>query len=460
MSAIAPPQRKASPREIRRVVVATSIGTLIEYFDFGLYGAASALVFGPLFFPSDNPLISTLAAFGVFAAAFVVRPIGGIIASNIGDRVGRKPILIITICLMGAATVLTGCLPTYSAVGAWAPILLITARVLQGLGAGAEYAGAATAVSEYVPKRHLGFFTSFGQSAQGLALACATGLFALLTLVPTEIVHAWLWRVPFLLSAVIFVIALYIRRRIEETPKFEETAALKTVGEVKKAKVPVLEALREVPGRVIAGFLCGAGINLAGYLINTYGISYVVNTLKMPPLTGTVAVVCGTFLAFLTIPLFGALADRIGVTRMFVIAAAAMAIYVGPMFAMLDSKNPVLVILAITIGYGVVQAAALGTQAAYMTDLFPTAYRFSGVAIGRELNVAIFGGTAPVIATALVAANGGSPIAVIIYVVIVQIITIGGILLGARLRRRKTHEELLEEAAEQAAEKAASGAAA
>ncbi|WP_285725724.1 MFS transporter [Psychromicrobium xiongbiense] len=439
---------KAPRSAVRRVVIATSIGTVIEYFDFALYGAATALVFGPLFFPNADPVISTMASFGVFAAAFIVRPIGGIIASNIGDRIGRKPILIATITLMGLATVLTGLLPTYETIGAWAPILLILTRILQGLGAGAEYAGAATAVSEYAPRKHLAFLTSFGQAAQGIALASATGLFALLALLPKEVLHAWAWRIPFLASAVIFVIAIYIRRHIEETPEFEQGRNIEAAAEKadkKVSRVPVLLALRQVPGRVLAGLLCGSGINVAGYLINTFSISYVVNTLKLSPVIGTVAVVCGTGLAFFTIPLFGFVADRIGVAKVYVGSAIAMAAYVFALFALLQTREPGLVILAVTLGYGVVQAGALACQAAFMTDLFPTHYRFSGIAIGRELNVAILGGTTPLIATALVASSGGSPVLVIAFVIAVQVLTVIGVIWGTVLRGRKTHEELTAE---------------
>ncbi|WP_181015146.1 MFS transporter [Curtobacterium sp. BH-2-1-1] len=430
------------PRKtVRRVVVATSIGTVIEYFDFALYGAATALVFGPLFFPNNDPVISTMASFGVFAAAFVVRPIGGIIASNIGDRIGRKPILIATITLMGIATVITGLLPTYDSIGVWAPILLIFTRILQGLGAGAEYAGAATAVSEFAPRRHLAFLTSFGQASQGLAVASATGLFALLSLLPTETLHDWAWRIPFLGSAVIFAVAIYIRRHLDETPEFKKDLGLEQEAQ-KKIKVPVLEAFRQVPGRVIAGFLCGSGINVAGYLINTFSISYIVNTLGMSPVVGTVAVVAGTGLAFFTIPLLGALADRVGVPKLFVASAVAMIIYIIPMFQLLETRVPGLVILAVMIGYGVIQAGALASQAAFMTDLFPTHYRFSGIAIGRELNVAFLGGTTPLIATALIAGAGGAYTPVIIFVIVVQVLAVIGIIWGTVLRGRRTHEEL------------------
>lgn len=414
----APAQRAAT----RRVVVASSIGTAIEWFDFALYGAATALVFGPLFFPSENTLASTLASFTVFAVAFIVRPIGGIIAAHIGDRVGRKPVLIFTVTLMGIATVGTGLLPTYETVGVVAPVLLVLMRVLQGIGAGAEFAAAVTTVSEYAPAGRRAYFTSWMQASVGLAIASATGLFALLTLVPTDVLQGWAWRIPFIASSVIFVIAIFIRRRIEETPEFKKVKS--GASTAKAEKVPLVAAFREAPRGVIAGFLCGTGLNVCGYLINTFSISYVVNTLGVAPVVGTVAVVCGTGISFLTIPLWGRLADKIGYRKVFAGGAIFLLIYLVPYFLMLGTKNPFLIIVAAMVGYGVGQGAMLASQSAYMSELFSTRFRFSGITVGREINVALLGGTTPLIATALVAAGGGQPWLVIIFAGAALLVTI------------------------------------
>ncbi|MFJ4175196.1 MFS transporter [Microbacterium sp. NPDC089696] len=413
-----PEQRAAT----KRVVVASSIGTAIEWFDFALYGAATALVFGPLFFPGENKLASTLASFAVFAVAFGVRPIGGIIAAHIGDRVGRKPVLIFTVTLMGVATVGTGLLPTYDAVGVLAPVLLVLMRVLQGVGAGAEFAAAVTTVSEYAPTGRRAYFTSWMQASVGLAIASATGLFALLTLIPTEVLQGWAWRVPFIASSVIFVIAIFIRRRIEETPEFKKVKGDATA--VKAEKVPLIAAFREAPRGVIAGFLCGTGLNVCGYLINTFSISYVVNTLEVAPIVGTLAVVCGTGLSFLTIPLWGRLADKIGYRKVFAGGAIFLLLYMVPYFMLLGTKNPALIILAAMVGYGVGQGAMLASQSAYMSELFSTRFRFSGITVGREINVALLGGTTPLIATALVAAGGGEPWLVIAFAAAALLVTI------------------------------------
>lgn len=415
-----PAQRAAT----KRVVVASSIGTAIEWFDFALYGAATALVFGPLFFPNENTLASTLASFAVFAVAFGVRPIGGIIAAHIGDRVGRKPVLIFTVTLMGIATVGTGLLPTYESVGVLAPILLVLMRVLQGVGAGAEFAAAVTTVSEYAPAGRRAYFTSWMQASVGLAIASATGLFALLTLIPTEVLQGWAWRVPFIASSVIFVIAIFIRRRIEETPEFQRVKGATDAAPAKAEKVPLIAAFREAPRGVIAGFLCGTGLNVTGYLINTFSISYVVNTLGVAPVVGTIAVVCGTGFSFLTIPLWGRLADKIGYRKVFAGGATFLLLYLVPYFWLLGTKEPGLIIIAAMIGYGVGQSAMLASQSAYMSELFSTRFRFSGITVGREINVALLGGTTPLIATALVAAAGGSPWLVIVFAGAALLVTI------------------------------------
>ncbi|MFE2038678.1 MFS transporter [Streptomyces scopuliridis] len=422
-------------RATRRVVIASSIGTVIEWYDFALYGAASALVFGPLFFPEQSTVAGTLASFAIFAVAFFVRPIGGLLAAHVGDRVGRKPVLIFTISLMGAATVAVGLLPTYETIGVWAPILLALTRMLQGLGAGAEFAGAVTAVSEYTPAHRRGFYTSFSQASVGLAFVLSTGFFAILGAIPRDVLLDWAWRIPFLASFVIFGVALFIRRRIEETPEFLE--AKKTVAKGTAAvpkKIPLIQALRESPRQLIIGLLCGSGLNVAGYLVNTFSLSYIKNTLDMSATVATVGVIAATGTSIFTVPLFGLLSDRIG--RMPVLAGGAVftALYIPPFFLLLDTKQPVVVVLAMAVAYGVGQSAMLGSQSAFLAELFETRYRFTAIAASRELNVMLLGGTTPFIATALVAVSGG-PWLVVLFVILCQLLTIFAVLYARHTAR-------------------------
>ncbi|MBT2225227.1 MFS transporter [Nonomuraea sp. NEAU-A123] len=422
-------------RAAKRVVIASSIGTVIEWYDFALYGAASALVFGPLFFPEQSEVGGTLASFAVFAVAFFVRPIGGLLAAHIGDRVGRKPVLIFTITLMGIATVAVGLLPTYESIGVWAPILLVVTRMLQGVGAGAEFAGAVTTVAEYAPPNRRAFYTSFAQASVGLAFVLSTGFFAILAAIPREVLLGWAWRVPFIASLVIFGVALFIRKRIEETPEFVE--AKKEVGKAAKEpqKIPLMQAFREAPRGLVVGLLCGSGLNVAGYMVNTFSLSYIKTTLGVSATVATLGVVAATGSSVFAVPLFGKLADRIGRGPVLMGGAVFMALYIAPYFLLLGTRQPVLIILAMAIAYGIGQSAMLGAQSAFLSELFETRYRFTAIAASREINVMLLGGTTPFIATALVEAAGGSPWLVVVFAVACQLLTIAAVLLSRRLPR-------------------------
>jgi MFS family permease len=315
----------------------------------------------------------------------------------------------------------------------------VLARVLQGLGAGAEFAGAVTAVSEYTPKSRRGFYTSFSQASVGASTAISTGLFALLALMPREVLLAWAWRLPFLASAVLFAVAFFIRSRIEETPEFVRTKELIEKNAKAPERVPLLTAIRESPRELVVGILCGSGLNVAGYMINTFALSFVVNTLKVPALVGTIAVVCATGFSAFSTPLFGRLSDRIGRRPVFIGGAAFMALFTVPFFLLLGTKDPVLIVLALTIGYGIAQSAMLGSQSAFLSELFPTRYRFTAIAASREINAMALGGTTPFIATALVAAAGGSPWIFEAFLVVCLLVTIGSLLAARPVRARSVH---------------------
>ncbi|MFJ7996244.1 MFS transporter [Streptomyces sp. NPDC096310] len=431
------------PKAVRRVVVASSIGTVIEWYDFALYGVASALVFGPLFFPSQSSVAGTLASFAVFAVAFFVRPIGGLIAAHVGDRVGRKPVLIFTITLMGAATVAVGLLPTYETVGAWAPVLLLITRILQGIGAGAEFAGAVTTVAEYAPAARRGLYTSFAQASVGAAFVLSTGFFSILATIPEDVLLGWAWRVPFLASVVIFAVALFIRRRIEETPDFVRTKeAMRDTADGKSParKIPVVQALRERPRHLMVGLLCGSGLNVAGYLVNTFSLSYLKNTLGVSATVATVGVVVAVGSSIVAVPLFGRLSDRVGRVPVMAGGALFMALYIPPYFLLLQTERPVLIVVAMTIAYGVGQSAMLGSQSAFLSELFETRYRFTAIAFSRELNVMVLGGTTPFIATALVAVADG-PWLVVAFVVVCQALTLLALVLARSPRTRAERED-------------------
>lgn len=411
-------------RTIRRVLMASAVGTVIEWYDFTLYGAASALIFAPLFFPGQSPLLGTLASFATFAVGFFVRPLGGLVVAHFGDRVGRKPMLIFTVALMGISTMLIGLLPTHASIGVWAPLLLVLMRVLQGFGAGAEYAGAVTLVAEYAPRHKRALYTSASQAATALSLVLAMGVFTLLATMPRDQLLSWGWRVAFLASFVIFFVAIFIRRRLGETPEFILEKANQQRELHKQQGPPLLQAFRESRREMILGLLSITGHNANVYLLNTFALSYITNTLALPQSVAITALLLAACVGVVTVPLFGHLADRVGRRPVFMGGAAFVAVFAFPFFWMLDTRATPVIALAMILGYGIGFAAMAGSQAAFLSELFETRYRYTGIAGARELNAMLVAGPTPFIAIALVAAGGGTPWLVALYLIGCQLVTI------------------------------------
>jgi len=409
----------------RRAVVAGAIGTVIEWYDFALYGAAAALVIGPLFFPGQSDTAATLSSFATFAVGFLARPIGGVLISHLGDRLGRRPALVLTIALMGASTVLIGLLPTYAQIGVWAPILLVLLRILQGFSAGAELAGAITLIAEYTPRNRRAFYTAIPNGATAVGLSLATLSFLAISALPHEAMLGWAWRIPFVLSGVIFAVAYVIRSRLTETPEFVE--AVQGAQADGPAKVPALELLRKRPLRVLLGFLSITGHNANAYILNTFALSYMTGTLKLDGTLALASVLLASLAGIIGAPLFGMLADRIGRSPVFIGAGVFVAVWAYPFFLLLQTRSPVMVIGAMVIGYGVGFGAMSGAQGAFLSELFETRYRFSGVALTRELNGVLIAGPTPFIATALVSTAGGEPWLVAGYLLLCGLITVAAV---------------------------------
>ncbi|GMA41756.1 MFS transporter [Mobilicoccus caccae] len=389
----------------RRALFASMVGTLIEWYDYALYGAAAALIIGPLFFPGSIDSAAQMAAFATFAVGFVVRPLGGLIVAHIGDTFGRKPAMILTIVLMGAATVGIGLLPTAASIGVWAPILLVVFRLLQGFGAGAELAGAMTVVAEFTPVRRRGFFTALVLSAPPAGTLLATLAFLAVSWLPTPVLLGWAWRIPFLISAVLFFVALYIRNRMEETPEFAHVARRQS--EARRQAVPVGQLLRGSWRNVITAFLAVTGHNANNYILAAFSLSFMTKVAGMPRGSALLAVSIASLFGVVGSPVGGWLADRFGAGRIMGIGAAIGMLYAYPLFLAMQSGNVLIATLVLCFGYGVVLSMTSGAQGAFLTNLFPIRYRFSGVAMSRELNGAIVAGNTPLIATALIAAAGG-----------------------------------------------------
>src|SRR5712664_695284 len=291
-----------------RVILAASVGSALEWYDFFLYGTAAALVFGDLFFPKSDPVVGTLLSFLTFGVGFVVRPLGGILFGIMGDRFGRKPVLVATLLMIGIGTTAIGLLPTYAQIGYWAPALLVTLRVVQGLGAGAEYGGAVIFLVENAPARHRGFWGSFAPLGVSVGNLLAAGAFALVTLLPREDLMTWGWRLPFLASFLLIMVGIYVRLRITETPVF--TQAVVARGKIERN--PAMEALKRHPRNFFVVLGARLAENGLGYLFPVAGLSYVTPTLRVPIAGGPIEILPAAGTGLYTIDAFATLSDRIG----------------------------------------------------------------------------------------------------------------------------------------------------
>jgi MFS transporter, MHS family, shikimate and dehydroshikimate transport protein len=382
-------------------LAASSVGTVLEWYDFALYGAASALVFNTVFFPQFDPVAGTMAAFAAYAVGFVIRPLGGILFGNLGDRYGRKPVLLATLVLMGVSTTLIGLLPTYAQVGVWAPLGLVLLRAIQGLGAGAEYGGAILVAAESAPDRR-GFYASFPAAAVDVSLVIATSLFALLKLMPSERFMSWGWRIPFLLGAVVFALSLYVRRRMTETDDFVRSR------QAPKAK---RAPLARVVGEHRRALLLAAGANVApslSYVFQIFSLSYAVTQLKLPASTILIGVLLSGVAGAVGSLTFGALSDRYGRARLILIGGLFTAAFAFPFFALLGTGIPAVIWFAVVVAH-LGERIAFGAQPAFYAELFPVELRYTGIALAREVTGAVVAGPLPLLATALVAASGGAP---------------------------------------------------
>jgi MFS transporter, MHS family, shikimate and dehydroshikimate transport protein len=305
-----------------QVIGASAIGTIMEWYDFFLYAAAAALVFPALFFPESEPLTGTLLAFGTYALGFFVRPVGGIIFGNLGDKIGRKTILIITLLLMGIATTLIGVLPTFNQLGLWAAILLLVLRILQGLGAGAEFGGAVIMAAEYSPQSKRGLYASLPCTGVAIGLLLSSGVFALFSSLPEEQFLAWGWRIPFLLSIVVVAVGLYIRLRILETPVFSQVKETNT-----EVGMPIVEVVRSQPRNLLVAIGARFSENGNAYIIQTFTLTYVATQLGMSDNVALTGVLIAAAIGIFTIPLFGALSDRVGRRPVYMFGSAFLALF-------------------------------------------------------------------------------------------------------------------------------------
>jgi metabolite-proton symporter len=378
---------------LARVIASSLIGTTIEWYDFFLYGSAAALVFNKLFFPSFDPLVGTLLAFATYAVGFVARPLGGIVFGHFGDRIGRKKLLMWSLVMMGLATVLIGLLPGYASIGVWAPIGLIVLRVLQGFAVGGEWGGAVLMAAEHGDAKRRGYWASWPQAGVPLGLLLSAGILAFMAGIQSNADFLrWGWRVPFLLSGILVIVGWYIRNRVTESPMFEAEIEAEA-----PPSTPAIDVFRERPRAVLLGAGLRVGENIVYYIITVFSLTYLVDVAAETRSLALDALLIGAAIQFVAIPLIAMLSDRIGRRPVYAFGGFGLVIFIFLFFPMLASGNDALIILAIVIGL-LLHASMYAPQAAFITELFPTRIRYSGVSIAYQLTAIFAGSLAPIIA--------------------------------------------------------------
>jgi MHS family shikimate/dehydroshikimate transporter-like MFS transporter len=400
------------------IAFASAIGTTIEWYDFFLFGVVTPIVLNKLFFPNFDPLVGTLLAYTTFFVGFISRPIGGIIFGHYGDRIGRKTVLILTLLIMGIATFLIGLLPTYASVGIWAPIMLLVLRVFQGIGIGGEWGGAVLMAVEHSPAGRRGFYGSWPQIGVPAGLLLSAGMVYLLSYLPENDFFSWGWRIAFLISAVLVAVGLYIRLKIMETPAFTRIQQTKKV-----AAVPVFELFRTHGKNTLLGlgarYIEGVTFNIFGVFI----VGYLAGTLGLPRQTALAGVMISSAIMIIMLPIYGNLSDKIGRRRMFGIAGLLIGVLSFPAFWLMQTKEPLLIWLAITVPFALVYPAVYGPQAALFSELFDTRVRYTGISFVYQFSGIFASGLTPIIATALLPIGGGKPWLICLYVLVVSMIS-------------------------------------
>ena len=414
---------------ITLVALASLIGTTIEWYDFFLYGTAAALVLNKLFFPTFDPLMGTLASLATYSVGFVARPIGGIVIGHYGDRIGRKSMLVLTLVIMGVATFLIGLLPTYATLGPMAAVLLVVLRLAQGFGVGGEWGGAVLMAIEHAPAGRRGFYGSWPQIGVPAGLMLANLVFSRFARMPQEQFLAWGWRVPFLISIVLVGVGLVIRLRILETPAFARVKESRA-----EARQPIVEVIRQYPREVLLAMGARLAENGAFYIYSVFTLVYATQHVHMLQSIVLNGILIAAALELPTIPLFGALSDRIGRRPVYLFGAIATAVTAYPLFRVLDTGSTPLVWLILVVVFLCSHAAMYAPQAAFLSELFGTRVRYSGASLGAQLASVLAGGLSPIIATELLRRGYGRG-ALSLYLIGMAAITIVAVLMATETVR-------------------------
>lgn len=428
-------------REVNRVVVSAFAGTAMEWYDYILYGTASAIVFTKLFFPDNDPAVATMLSFATFAAGFVARPLGSLIFGHIGDRIGRRAAVVGSIMLMGLATGIIGMLPTYAAVGILAPLALLLLRFCQGISAGGEWGGAMVLVMEHAPKKKHGIYSAIPQLGSPVATLLSTGALTIVATLPDDDFFSWGWRLPFLLAFPFLAVGLYLRFRVEESPVFKDLQSRQEV-----AKVPIVSAVRHTGGRMILGGMAALLGGSGFFIMTTFMISYGTTVLGYDRSTMLGATLWGACAQLIVIVVSGRLADRFGAWRVCASGALISALLAFPVFALVDTGSPVLATFGVVLGMAAL-TIPYGPIGSLLSGLFPAKYRYSAMAVSYNV-FGIIGGFLPIISQVLLVSTGNASWGVALLLMAVSLVSmIGAIGAGsAGVRRRRDREDAAEAA--------------
>ena len=388
-------------KRLRKVAAATIFGSMLEWYDFYLYATMAAIVFSKIFFDNSGPKTATLMAFSTFAIGFIARPFGGILFGYLGDKFGRKQVLVLTFCLMGVCTTLIGLIPSYASIGIWAPILLVFIRIIQGLGAGAELSGAAVTSYEHASQGKRGSQGAWPALGLNLGLLLSSLTIYLLTINGNEFLLAGGWRIPFICSIVLVGVGLWVRNSIPETPQFEELSKEKA-----KAKPSPLKALfkNDLKGLAVV-FFVAIGYNALSYIFKTFSLAYLTQFKGVDVHVTSLSVTIASLVAIVAVPCFGWLCDKWSSKTVLMLGGLCSLLFAYPFLALLNSGESLMIYLAIGVGTGILAPMMFAPQGSFLSRQFPTQTRSSGFGTGREIGTAIAGGLAPLGALSMVAAS-------------------------------------------------------
>ncbi|MEU5849702.1 MFS transporter [Saccharopolyspora shandongensis] len=418
---------------MKRVVPAALIGSALEWYDFYLYAAVSALVFNKIIFPTGNAFVSTLAAFATLALGYFIRPLGGALFGSMGDRLGRKRVLVITLLMMGGATVLMAAVPSYAQAGIWSPISLLVLRIVQGIGAGAEFGSSAVLSVEHAGARRRGLHGAWPASGVYLGLLLASGAVSLVATLPPNDFLTWGWRLPFAASILVIVVAMVIRLRLHETPAFQKMNETRQV-----TRTPLREVFKYERKSVFVLIGTQSAQSVMAYLFLTFITAYVTGTLYLDNSVGPFAVTIAALATMVTLPLFGALSDKIGRRPVLLFGTVFCGLFAFPFFWIVDgTQSRAGLTIALLIGLGIGVGAMFGPQGAYFAELFSAPVRLTGMTFSREIGGAVAGGLTPIIAISLVEVTGGKSWAVALFAVLAcALLGLPAMLFGPETRGR------------------------